>query len=115
MAIIQRSIRILLFVTVMLAAAGAKASDYAFTLHNRSEGWVINGFYTYQNGRWSKNWLKYKVKAGQSVKLDWNSNDGECVVPFRVSWDGYGSDDYKVDWCKGIRNIYMLNEGFKTD
>lgn len=29
----------------------AMASDYAFRLHNRAEGYAITGFYTYQNGR----------------------------------------------------------------
>lgn len=91
------------------------ASDYAFRLHNRADGYTINGFYTYQNGKWSDNWLDSRIRPGESADMDWFSNDGNCVVPFRVSWDGYGADDFKVDWCKGISNVYMKDKGFSWD
>lgn len=96
-------------------SAPASASDYAFRLHNRANGYTINGFYTYQNGRWSENWLDGRVRPGQSVDMDWFSNQGDCVVPFRVSWDNYGADDFKIDWCKGVSNIYMKDKGFTWD
>ncbi len=47
--------------------------------------------------------------------MDWFSNEGDCVVPFRVSWDNYGADDFKIDWCKGVDNIYMKDKGFSWD
>jgi hypothetical protein len=96
-------------------AAQATASDYAFRLHNRAEGYTINGFYTYQNGRWSPNWLRDRIRPGQSVPMDWNSNEGNCVVPFRVSWDDWGAQDFKLDWCTGVRNVYMNDSGFSHD
>jgi hypothetical protein len=93
----------------------ASASDYAFRLHNRADGYTINGFYTYQDGQWSDNWLDGRIRPGQAVDMDWFSNQGNCVVPFRVSWDNYGAEDFKVDWCKGISNIYMKDKGFSWD
>lgn len=99
----------------LIAVIPASASDYAFRLHNRADGYTINGFYTYQDGQWSDNWLDGRIRPGQSVDMDWFSNQGSCVVPFRVSWDSYGADDFKVDWCKGISNIYMKNKGFSWD
>ncbi|MCY1644604.1 hypothetical protein [Methylorubrum sp. SL192] len=93
----------------------AMASDYAFKLHNRAEGYSIAGFYTYQNGRWSRNWIGGSINPGQSASLDWNSNDGDCVVPFRVKWRDYGADDFKLDWCKGVSNVYMKDKGFTYD
>jgi hypothetical protein len=108
--------KLILAATLGLGLTGsAIASDYAFKLNNRSDGWTINGFYTLQNGQWSKNWLSTRVAAGRSVNLDWNSNAGNCRVPFRVSWADYGSEDFTIDWCKGVSNIYMNNKGFTYD
>jgi hypothetical protein len=105
----------MLGLSLAACAAQAMASDYAFRLHNRAKGYTINGFYTYQNGRWSENWLRDRIRPGQSVPMDWYSNEGACVVPFRVSWDDWGAQDFKLDWCKGVRNLYMKDEGFATD
>jgi len=94
------------------------ASDYAFRLHNKADGYSIKGFYTYVgDGKWSTNWLKdgMRVKPGESVGMDWNSNEGNCEIPFRVDWDNYGADDFKIDWCKGVHNIYMKDKGFSWD
>jgi hypothetical protein len=92
----------------------AAQSDYPFKLHNRSQGWVISGFQTYQGGVWSKNWLRGRIGSGQSVNMDWNSNAGNCVVRFRVDWVDFGSTEHRADFCN-LRNLYMLNEGFRTD
>lgn len=99
------------------AVVPASAQNYDFYLHNRSEGWVINGFYTFQNGRWSSNWLRgSRISPGRSVDLYWNSQAGACRVPFRVSWVDWGSQDFTMDWCRNNpRNIYMQNEGFTWD
>ena len=92
------------------------AENYNFYLHNKSDGWVINGFYTYQNGRWSSNWLKGRVTSGRSVPMRWDSQAGACEVPFRVSWSEWGAQDFSMDWCANVpTNIYMLDNGFKWD
>jgi hypothetical protein len=111
----KKTIGALLGLSLATCAVDASASDYAFRLHNRAKGYTINGFYTYQNGRWSDNWLRDRVAPGHSVPMDWNSNEGSCVVPFRVSWDNYGAEDFKLDWCKGVNNVYMNDQGFTTD
>ncbi|MCD2171943.1 hypothetical protein [Rhizobium sp. C4] len=112
--------RTILCVAVAALAAAttlAHASNYAFRLHNRAQNYTINGFYTYQEGQWSDNWLKdgARIRPGDIVEMDWFSNKGDCVVPFRVSWDNYGADDFKVDWCQHPKNIYMENKGFSWD
>jgi hypothetical protein len=92
------------------------ADNYNFYLHNRSNGWVINGFYTYQNGKWSRNWLNSRISSGRSAPMVWNSQDGDCRVSFRVSWVDYGSENFTMDWCKNNpTNVYMKNEGFSWD
>ncbi len=97
------------------AATSAHAqSDYPFTLHNRSQGWTITGFQTFMNGGWSSNWLDGPVRSGQAVNMDWKSNAGPCTVRFRVQWEGYDPTEHRADFCK-LKNLYMLNEGIRTD
>ena len=114
----QMMFRILAIAGLITAASPSLASDYAFRMHNRADGYTINGFYTLlENGQWSKNWLDpgAHIKPGESVKMDWASNEGNCEVPFRVSWDNYGTEDYKIDWCKSVHNLYMNNKGVTWD
>jgi hypothetical protein len=99
---------------VVLSASAHAQSDFPFTLHNRSQGWTINSFQTFQEGRWSRNWLDSKLAAGERANMDWNSNAGNCVVRFRVTWDDFGPTEHRADFCK-LKNLYMLNEGFRTD
>ncbi len=94
------------------------AGDYDFGLYNRTSGWVLNGFYTKEDGVWSKNWLRYKLPVGKSVQMVWNaaSNEGACVVPFKLTWDDYDQAEiYNLDWCKGIKNIYLKDNTFTVD
>ncbi len=49
------ALRILTVPVLLFFSTFAYAGDYDFRLHNRSSGWIIDGFYTYQNGRWSNN------------------------------------------------------------
>jgi hypothetical protein len=115
--IMQTIFRMLAIAGLITVASPSLASDYAFRLHNRADGYSINGFYTYQNGQWSKNWLKegVHVQPSEAVGMDWKSNEGDCEVPFRVSWDNYGSEDFKIDWCKSVSNVYMKDKGFSWD
>ncbi len=111
--------RKVLFLCVMAVLAGfgaaAQAADsYKFNLHNKSSDSVINGFRTFEGGKWSKNWIDFTLKPGELAEMDWGSAEGNCVVPFKVSWIGYDAEQFKVDWCK-VRNIYMKDNGFTFD
>lgn len=91
--------------------------EYDFDLYNRTKGWVLNGFYTQEDGKWSKNWLSYKLPPGKSVHMVWSaaSNKGECVVPFKTTWDDYDqAETHKIDWCKGIKNLYLQDDAKLT-
>ncbi len=92
--------------------------DYDFDLYNRTSGWVLNGFYTKENGKWSKNWLSVKLAPGKSFHMTWSatSNAGDCVVPFKATWDDYDQAEvYNLDWCKGIKSIYLKDNTFTVD
>lgn len=109
--------RTLLGATLAGIATRSFAGAYAFKLHNNATGYDINGFYTFQNGVWSKNWFSNGrlLKPGESASMDWKSDEGDCEVPFRVSWVNWGNQDFKLDWCKNVKNVYMLDKGFRWD
>lgn len=92
--------------------------EYDFDLYNRTSGWVLNGFYTQEDGKWSKNWLTYKLPVGKSFRMQWSSasDKGDCVVPFKVTWDDYDKPEvYRLDWCKGIKSVYLKDDTFTVD
>lgn len=111
-------IRTVIAAAALLAAqavTGANAqSDYPFKLHNRSQGWTITGFQTFMDGAWSTNWLQAPITAGSTANMDWKSNAGSCTVRFRVQWKDYDPTEHRADFCK-VKNLYMLNEGIRTD
>ena len=72
------ALRILTVPVLLFFSTFAYAGDYDFRLHNRSSGWIIDGFYTYQNGRWSNNWLHKPIRSGQGVNMHWASDEGNC-------------------------------------
>lgn len=92
--------------------------EYDFDLYNRTSGWVLNGFYTKEDGVWSKNWLSKKLQPGKSFRMMWSSasDEGACVVPFKVTWDDYDeAETYSLDWCKGIKSVYLKDTTFTVD
>ena len=116
---IPKSFRLLLALIVLAASLtplqASAQSDFPFRLHNRSNGWTIAAFQTFQNGSWSSNWLDgLRIGPGENASMDWKSNAGDCTVRFRVSWVDYGAEEFRADFCK-LRNLYMLNDGFRWD
>jgi hypothetical protein len=101
-----------LAVLAVLAAAPASAETYKFTMHNESQ-YSISGFETYEDGKWSK-WTGVSVSPGESQQMDWNTDAGDCVVPFRIIYKDIETEQYKVDWCK-ISNIRVQDDKVTAD
>ena len=83
---------------VALAATPALAGTYKFTLENDSK-YEITGFQTFEDGKWST-WDNVSAAPGESQTMDWNTDSGDCVVPFRIIYKDVETEQYKVDWCK---------------
>jgi len=81
-----------------LAAGPAIADSYKFTLYNHSK-YAIEGFQTFEKGKWDT-WDNVSVDQDEHQTMDWNSNEGNCVVPFRIIYEEVKTEQYKVDWCK---------------
>jgi hypothetical protein len=95
-----------------LIATPALAESYKFKLHNESK-YPITGFQTYEDGKWST-WSGVSVDAGETQDMDWNSSEGDCVVPFRIIYKDVETEQYKVDWCK-IGNIRVHDDNVTAD
>ena len=70
-------------------------------------------FETFEGGTWSK-WTGVSVAPGESQSMDWNTDAGNCVVPFRIIYKDIETEQYKVDWCK-ISNIRVHDDKVTAD
>jgi|SRR5580704_16504632 hypothetical protein len=96
----------------MVATSASAADTYKFTLYNHSK-YPIVGFQTYENGKWDT-WRNVGVGIDEKQAMDWNSNEGNCVVPFRIIYADVQTEQYQVDWCK-ISNIHVYNDRVTAD
>ena len=95
-----------------LSLPASAAETYKFTLHNNSQ-YAISGFQTYENKTWTS-WTGVKAGPGQEIDMDWNTDSGECKVPFRILYRDVETEQYTVDWCK-ISNIYVSDDKVTAD
>ena len=85
------------------ATSASAGETYKFHLANKTTKYTITGFQTYENGKWST-WSGVSLAPGEEQDMDWGSNEGSCVVPFRVVYAEIQTEQYQVDWCK-VHNI----------
>lgn len=95
-----------------LMATPTLADSYKFQLHNESK-YAITGFQTYEDGKWST-WSGVDVAPGETQTMDWNSDSGDCEVPFRIIYKDVETEQYTVNWCK-ISNIRVHNDSVTAD
>ena len=81
-----------------IATTAAAGESYKFKLHNESK-YEITGFQTFEDGKWST-WSGVSVAPDETQTMDWQSDEGDCVVPFRIIYKDIETEQYKVDWCK---------------
>ena len=97
---------------VACLASPAMAASYKFQLHNESK-YAITGFETFEDGKWST-WTGVSAAPGETQTMDWNSSEGDCVVPFRIIYKDVETEQYQVDWCK-ISNIRVHDDKVTAD
>jgi len=88
-------------------SVAAHADDYKFNLQNNSKYEII-GFETFEDSKWSK-WTGVSVKPGETQVMNWNSDAGDCEVPFRIIYKDVETEQYTVDWCK-ISNVEVQDD-----
>jgi hypothetical protein len=95
-----------------LIATPALAESYKFSMHNESK-YAITGFETFEDGKWST-WSGVNIAPGETLGMDWKSNEGDCTVPFRIIYKDIETEQYKVDWCK-ISHIRVHDDSVTAD
>jgi hypothetical protein len=95
-----------------LFATPALADSYKFTMHNESK-YAIAGFETFEDGKWSK-WTGVNIPPGEAISMDWQSDKGDCNVPFRIIYKDVETEQYTVDWCK-ISHIRVHDDSVTAD
>jgi len=95
-----------------LAITPALADPYKFNLQNDSK-YVITGFETFEDSKWST-WSGVSIKPGETLVMNWNSDAGDCVVPFRIIYKDIQTEQYTVDWCK-ISNVRVQDDIVTAD
>jgi hypothetical protein len=75
--------RLCVALSLVAFASSAFAESYKFHLANKTTKYTITGFQTYENDKWST-WSGVSLAPGEEQDMDWGSNEGKCVVPFRV-------------------------------
>lgn len=92
-----------------LVSAPVLAGSCKFMLHNGSK-YPVTGLQTYEDDKWSG----VDVGLGESQEMNWNTDKGDCVVPFRIIYKDVETEQYKVVWCK-ISNIRVHDDSATTE
>jgi hypothetical protein len=105
------------FATGVLFASQAFPGIMKFKIHNESD-YIINGFYTVDDGRTSDNWMDFKLSRGETGNMEFEF-DGSCEIEFIVGWEAEdGStikgDNTTIDICKA-NNIYFDGDNATYD
>lgn len=94
---------LLLGVTTTLAAfASASAGDgksWKFDVVNKGNSPVIE-FRTQEEGEWSENWIENRIEPGDTVELDFETDEGKCTVRTQIRFIDGSYFDADVDYCK---------------
>jgi hypothetical protein len=109
----MRNVVLILVGLIATASADmASAASYKFQLHNDSE-YEVTGFQTYEDGEWST-WSNVHAAPGETQTMDWNTDKGDCVVPFRIIYKDVETEQYKVNWCE-ISHIRIHDDKVTAD
>jgi hypothetical protein len=80
-------------------ASAEEGKHWYFNVENDSNG-TVNEFRTQEDGEWSENWLADRIEPGDTTKLDFETNEGQCEVRTQIHLIDGSYFDAPVDYCK---------------
>ena len=86
----------------LLGAGTASAEDdkhWYFDVENQSNDTAIE-LRTQEDGEWSENWLSNRLEPGDTIKLDFETDEVKCEVRTQIHLTDGGYFDAPVDYCK---------------
>ena len=99
-----------------MAASTAPAwagGHWQFEIENNSS-LVADGFRTQENDQWSDNWLNTQIGPGDVSSMDFNHDDGSCVVRTQIRFTDDTYFDYDVDYCK-VNRLHIFKNSVKWE
>ena len=81
--------------TLLVCAPFAYAGGMKFDIKNNSD-YIIDGFYTGENGEWSANWMDFKLNGNETANMEFDY-DGPCDIEFYVTWEAEDGSSIKGD------------------
>lgn len=101
----------LLMTSAVFTGTPLRAEDgkhWYFDVQNESNG-TVNEFRTQENGEWSENWLSERLEPGDTIKLDFETNEGSCEVRTQIHLIDGTYFDAPVDYCKAATLVIQNN------
>ena len=89
----------------------ANAEDdkhWYFEVENESNG-TVNELRTQEDGEWSENWLSDRIEPGDKIKLDFETDEGQCEVRTQIHLVDGSYFDAPVDYCKAKTLVIQDN------
>lgn len=93
--------------TLSLSPATAEQKSWTFDVVNKGNTPVIE-FRTQEEGEWSENWISERIEPGDTVNLDFETDEGKCTVRTQIRFTDGTYFDADVDYCKAnLLEIYV--------
>lgn len=85
----------------VLSLSPVQAGDksWTFDVQNKGNTPVIE-FRTQEDGEWSENWVDQRIEPGDTVELDFETDEGKCTVRTQIRFIDGSYFDADVDYCK---------------
>jgi hypothetical protein len=76
-----------------------EGKHWKFNVVNKSNNPVVE-FRTQEDGEWSENWISDRIEPGDDLELDFETDEGQCVVRTQIRFTDGTFFDADVDYCK---------------
>lgn len=90
---------VLLAAITLTAPALSDEGEWKFNVINKSNSTAVE-FRTQEDGEWSENWISERIEPGNDVELDFETEEGKCVVRTQIRFVDGAFFDADVDYCK---------------
>lgn len=84
---------------VSFSPALAQDKSWKFEVLNKGNSPVVE-FRTQEDGEWSENWIDNRIEPGDTVTLDFETDEGKCKVRTQIRFTDGTYFDADVDYCK---------------
>lgn len=89
----------ILALTALSTPSISEGKHWKFEVENKSNDTVVE-FRTQEDGEWSDNWIDSRIEPGDTIELDFETDEGDCEVRTQIRMVDGSYFDAPVDYCK---------------